>query len=325
MWGPEPHRRILGVQISTTAADQWTRLLLVGIELLVLAAVVAWTTRLGDLAPAMRQLLRPFRVRAAAGRRADGRDGVVRAVLPVARRGVAHPARGPPPPARAARGRVPRHDARAHRPARRGDDRVPAPEPGDGRRDRGARRVRRGQRRREPPAVARRHRARPRSALCVASAWQYWGDDHSRTALRRTRRSLTVVTVGAIALAVPSVASPAYAVNAIQPANRPTPIAGQRNGLVAPGALLTVEGDCRLARDAAPSFVHLLAAARGGRHQSRHRVVLPAARRSDRGARQRVRQRQLRVRGHDQPAPRPSAPRTTVGERRSTSRSTATG
>lgn len=62
MWGPEPHRRILGVQISTTAADQWTRLLLVGIQLLVLAAVVAWTTRLSDLAPAMRQLLRPLRV-----------------------------------------------------------------------------------------------------------------------------------------------------------------------------------------------------------------------------------------------------------------------
>jgi hypothetical protein len=67
-----------------------------------------------------------------------------------------------------------------------------------------------------------------------------------------------LVTFGTIA----SVASPAYAVNAIQPANRPTPIAGQRNGLVAPGALLTVEGSCRLARAAAPSFVHLLAAAR---------------------------------------------------------------
>jgi hypothetical protein len=58
MWGPAPHRRILGVQISTTAADQWTRLLLVGVELLTLAAVVAWTTRLGDLAPALRKLLR---------------------------------------------------------------------------------------------------------------------------------------------------------------------------------------------------------------------------------------------------------------------------
>jgi energy-coupling factor transporter transmembrane protein EcfT len=61
MWGPAPHRRVLGVQISTTAADQWTRLLLVGVELLILAAVIAWTTRLGDLAPAIGKLLRPFR------------------------------------------------------------------------------------------------------------------------------------------------------------------------------------------------------------------------------------------------------------------------
>ena len=62
MWGPQPHKRILGLSISTTALDQWTRLLLVGIELLALAAVVAFTTRLGDLAPAMRKLLRPLRV-----------------------------------------------------------------------------------------------------------------------------------------------------------------------------------------------------------------------------------------------------------------------
>jgi energy-coupling factor transport system permease protein len=62
LWGPAPHRRILGASISVTAADQWTRLLLVGTELLVLAAVVAWTTRLGDLAPAIGKLLRPFRV-----------------------------------------------------------------------------------------------------------------------------------------------------------------------------------------------------------------------------------------------------------------------
>jgi energy-coupling factor transport system permease protein len=62
MWGPAPHRQVLGLSISTTALDQWTRLLLVGVELLVLAAVIAWTTRLGDLAPAMSKLMRPFRV-----------------------------------------------------------------------------------------------------------------------------------------------------------------------------------------------------------------------------------------------------------------------
>jgi energy-coupling factor transport system permease protein len=62
MWGPSPHRHVLGLSISVTALDQWARLLLVGVELLALAAVVAWTTRLGDLAPAIRTLLRPFRV-----------------------------------------------------------------------------------------------------------------------------------------------------------------------------------------------------------------------------------------------------------------------
>jgi len=62
MWGPSPHRRLLGVSISITALDQWTRLLLVGLELLALAAMIAWTTRLGDLAPAIGKLLRPFRV-----------------------------------------------------------------------------------------------------------------------------------------------------------------------------------------------------------------------------------------------------------------------
>jgi energy-coupling factor transport system permease protein len=61
MWGPSPHRQLLGVSISITALDQWTRLLLVGVELLALAAVIAWTTRLGELAPAIGKLLRPFR------------------------------------------------------------------------------------------------------------------------------------------------------------------------------------------------------------------------------------------------------------------------
>jgi energy-coupling factor transport system permease protein len=60
--GPAPHWHVLGVLVSTTATDQWTRLLLVGVELLVLAAVVAFTTRLGDLAPAIRKLLTPFRL-----------------------------------------------------------------------------------------------------------------------------------------------------------------------------------------------------------------------------------------------------------------------
>jgi hypothetical protein len=83
-------------------------------------------------------------------------------------------------------------------------------------------------------------------------------------ALRRGRLLIAavVVTVMSMITVVASIASPAYAASPITPANRPSPIPGQRNGLVAPGALLTVEGECRLARDAAGSFVHLLAAAR---------------------------------------------------------------
>jgi LAS superfamily LD-carboxypeptidase LdcB len=83
-------------------------------------------------------------------------------------------------------------------------------------------------------------------------------------ALRRGRLivAAVVVSLASSVGVVASIASPAYAVNAIQPANRPTPLPGEANGLVDPVSLLTVEGDCRLARDAAPSFVHLLAAAR---------------------------------------------------------------
>ena len=62
LWGPAPRHSFLGIVVSTTALDQWTRLLLVGVELLALAAVVAWTTRLGELAPAIATLLRPLRV-----------------------------------------------------------------------------------------------------------------------------------------------------------------------------------------------------------------------------------------------------------------------
>ena len=58
------------------------------------------------------------------------------------------------------------------------------------------------------------------------------------------------------------VTAPAYATSPIQPGNRPSPVAGQQNGLLSPASLVTVEGDCRLYRGAAPSFVHLLAAAR---------------------------------------------------------------
>ena len=62
MYGPSPRWQVLGIAISREATDQWARLLLVGIELLALAATIAWTTRLGDLAPAMSRLLKPLRL-----------------------------------------------------------------------------------------------------------------------------------------------------------------------------------------------------------------------------------------------------------------------
>src|SRR5437016_5210086 len=84
---------------------------------------------------------------------------------------------------------------------------------------------------------------------------------HTRSRLLGLAVVVVVSTCSGIAV-VESVAAPAYATSPIQPANRPSPIAGQRNGLVDAGALVTVEGECRLFRDAAASFVHLLAAAR---------------------------------------------------------------
>ena len=62
MYGPSPRWQLAGLEVSRSALDQWSRLLLVGVELLALAAVVAWTSRLGDLAPAMRKLLAPLRL-----------------------------------------------------------------------------------------------------------------------------------------------------------------------------------------------------------------------------------------------------------------------
>jgi hypothetical protein len=53
-------------------------------------------------------------------------------------------------------------------------------------------------------------------------------------------------------------ASPASAGEpAVQPANRPTPLAGAENGYVPPDRLITVTSGCRVAREAAPSLALL--------------------------------------------------------------------
>ena len=50
--------------------------------------------------------------------------------------------------------------------------------------------------------------------------------------------------------------------SAIHPENRPTSLEGETNGEVRPEALMPVEGDCRAARNAAPSLALMLAVAR---------------------------------------------------------------
>jgi D-alanyl-D-alanine carboxypeptidase len=80
--------------------------------------------------------------------------------------------------------------------------------------------------------------------------------------LRTRLLGLAIAVVVTGVTVVGSAGARAYATSPIQPGNRPSPVAGQLNGLLDAGALVTVEGDCRLARDAAGSFVHLLAAAR---------------------------------------------------------------
>jgi hypothetical protein len=60
-------------------------------------------------------------------------------------------------------------------------------------------------------------------------------------------------------------AAPAAATSPIQPANRPTPVAGQENGKLPPQELVSVRADCRVARGAGPSLRLLFAAAQAAR------------------------------------------------------------
>src|SRR5438309_11416102 len=48
----------------------------------------------------------------------------------------------------------------------------------------------------------------------------------------------------------------------IDPANRPTPLAGEVNGLVSPSRLINVAPNCIAAREAAPSLARIFAMAR---------------------------------------------------------------
>ena len=234
MWGPAPHRRILGVQVSTTAADQWTRLLLVGVELLTLAAVVGWTTRLGDLAAALRKLLRPLRVLRVPSTRSRSRSRCAcgasrcwpRSCGCCSRRAVSARSCGRSGSARRCANRSifsSRRQPCAYAGA--------ASWPTRSRRGAGSAR--------SPRAPADRRVVTAWFWGCWRSPshwWQYWEGDHTRTGpaavtiavrgRRRHRHHRRVEYRVGCSMPRPPTRS------TIQPANRPTPIAGQRNGSV---------------------------------------------------------------------------------------------
>lgn len=60
--GGSPHLRLGGVLLGFGALDSYCRFVLVGIVLLVSAAVLGWTTPLGEIAPAISKLLTPLRL-----------------------------------------------------------------------------------------------------------------------------------------------------------------------------------------------------------------------------------------------------------------------
>jgi energy-coupling factor transport system permease protein len=60
--GGAPHVTIGGVVIGLGGIDAYTRFVLVGMALLVGAALVGWTTSLGEIAPAVSRLLAPLRL-----------------------------------------------------------------------------------------------------------------------------------------------------------------------------------------------------------------------------------------------------------------------
>lgn len=59
--GGRPKLRVVGVAVGLGGLSVWTRFLLIGIEILALAAIVSWTTALADLAPALARITSPLR------------------------------------------------------------------------------------------------------------------------------------------------------------------------------------------------------------------------------------------------------------------------
>lgn len=61
MSGGSPHVKVAGVLLGLGGLDAFLRFMLVGILLILAAAVMGWTTPMGDIAPAVAQLLAPLR------------------------------------------------------------------------------------------------------------------------------------------------------------------------------------------------------------------------------------------------------------------------
>ncbi len=59
--GGKPQVELGHVRLGLGGLDQWAEFTLIGIEILALAALLAWTTPLADLAPALGRLLKPLR------------------------------------------------------------------------------------------------------------------------------------------------------------------------------------------------------------------------------------------------------------------------
>lgn len=62
LWsGAEPIVHVGGVELSIGGVGEWARFTLVAVVLIASGALIGWTTRLGDVAPAIRSLMRPLR------------------------------------------------------------------------------------------------------------------------------------------------------------------------------------------------------------------------------------------------------------------------
>jgi energy-coupling factor transporter transmembrane protein EcfT len=60
--GGSPHVRVGGVLLGLGGLDAWARFVAIGVVLLGAAALLGWTTPLGDIAPALSRLLAPLRL-----------------------------------------------------------------------------------------------------------------------------------------------------------------------------------------------------------------------------------------------------------------------